>query len=438
MEKTLGDMISNVNLDSVDPYLNIEHKEHKQTISEIPIDIKAKNPNAYQPKMVSIGPYHFGKPHLMPMQLDKQRSLIHFLKSSSAPIESYLNKLKEVVTLLRESYEQLDHMKNWQDDDVFIQLILACFLLGHLISALFPVFLFFSFSNNILTFSFKKKKKKIDGVFLFEFLSVIRGNQNNYDYATHDPVFGYEGHMLIYDTVMQDLLLMENQLPYLVLSILLSVSEGLPEQSVNGILSWMMFAPKKGPGLHLLDMYMKGLLDESQPAKEKEKDEDKTHVRLSASKLHKYGIQFKRVQSFNGIKFEKNTATQTLPSILINQHTVPRFLNLKAYELRTGTKELNSYIDILDCLIQSANDVSPLCSQGIIVNSLGSDEAVVEVMKEITKDKVRRDVDCMSSPVLKEINDYYGKGAMGICRRSGNKLASTVLGRMTYLCYSLF
>ncbi|KAI3961706.1 hypothetical protein MKW92_052507 [Papaver armeniacum] len=402
MEKTLGDMISNVNLDSVDPYLNIEHKEHKQTISEIPIDIKAKNPNAYQPKMVSIGPYHFGKPHLMPMQLDKQRSLIHFLKRSSAPIESYLNKLKEVVTLLRESYEQLDHMKNWQDDDVFIQLML------------------------------------IDGVFLFEFLSVIRGNQNNYDYATHDPVFGYEGHMLIYDTVMQDLLLMENQLPYLVLSILLSVSEGLPEQSVNGILSWMMFAPKKGPGLHLLDMYMKGLLDESQPAKDKEKDEDKTHVRLSASKLHKYGIQFKRVQSFNGIKFEKNTATLTLPSILINQHTVPRFLNLKAYELRTGTKELNSYIDILDCLIQSANDVSPLCSQGIIVNSLGSDEAVVEVMKEITKDKVRRDVDCMSSPVLKEINDYYGKGAMGICRRSGNKLASTVLGRMTYICYSLF
>ncbi|KAI3877690.1 hypothetical protein MKW98_020171 [Papaver atlanticum] len=402
MEKTLGDMISNVNLDSVDPYLNIEHQEHKQTISEIPIDIKAKNPHAYQPKMVSIGPYHFGKPHLMPMQLDKQRSLTHFLKRSSVPIESYLNKLKEVVTLLRESYEQLDHMKNWQDDDIFIQLML------------------------------------IDGVFLFEFLSVIRGNQNNYDYATHDPVFGYEGHMLIYDTVMQDLLLMENQLPYLVLSILLSVSEGLPEQSINSILSWMMFAPKKGPGLHLLDMYMKGLLDESQPAKKKEQDEDKTHVRFSASKLHKYGIQFKRVQSFNGIKFEKNTATLTLPSILINQHTVPRFLNLKAYELRVGTKELNSYIDILDCLIQSPNDVSPLCSQGIIVNSLGSDEAVVEVMKEITKDKVRRDVDCMSSAVLKEINDYYRKGAVGICRRSGNKLASTVLGRMIYLCYSLF
>ncbi|KAI3992661.1 hypothetical protein MKX01_007983 [Papaver californicum] len=251
----------------------------------------------------------------------------------------------------------------------------------------------------------------IDGVFLFEFLFVTRGNQNNYDYATNDLVFCYEGlgccefgllitfgthkgHTLIYDTVMQDLLLMENQLPYLVLSILLSVSEGLPEQSVKSILSWMMFAPKKGPGLHLLDI-------------------------IQASKV------WKRVQSFNGIKFEKNTATLKLPSILINQHTVPRFLNLKAYELRVGTKELNSYIDILDCLLQSANDVSPLCSQGIIVNSLGSDEAVVEVMKEITKDKGQRDVDCMSCVVLKEMNDYYGKGAVGKCRRSGNKLALT-------------
>ncbi|KAI3977480.1 hypothetical protein MKX01_000393 [Papaver californicum] len=375
-------MINNLNLYSGDPYLNIQHKEHKQQISEKSIDIKAKNPNAYQPKLVSIGPYHFGKLHLMPMQIDKQRSLIHFHKRSGVPIESYLDKFKQVVTLLRESYEQLDHMKKWQDDDIFIQLML------------------------------------IDGVFLFEFLSVTRGNQNNYDYAPNDPVFGYEGHTLIYDAVMQDLLLMENQLPYLVLSILLSVSEGLPEQSVKSILSWMMFAPKKGPGLHLLDMYMKGLLDESQPAKQKLQDEDRTLLRLSASKLHKYGIQFKRVQSFNRIKFEKNTATLKLPSILINQHTVPRFLNLKAYELRVGTKELNSYIDILDCLIQSANDVSPLCSQGIIVNSLGSDEAVVEVMKEITKDKVRRDVDCMSSVVLKEMNEYYGKGAVGKCRRS--------------------
>ncbi|MCL7039229.1 hypothetical protein MKW94_005213 [Papaver nudicaule] len=332
----------------------------------------------------------------MPMQVDKQRSLVHFLKRSRVPVESYLSKLKEVVTLLRESYEQLDQMKKWQDDDTFIQLML------------------------------------IDGVFLFEFLSVTRGNQNNYDYATNDPIFGYEGHILIYDTIMQDLLLMENQLPYLVLSTLLSVSEGLPEQSINSILSWMMFAPKKGPGLHLLDMYMKGLLDEGHHVEKKEQDQDKALVRLSASKLQKYGIQFKRVQSFNRIKFEKNTATLKLPSILINQHTVPRFLNLRAYALRVGTKELNSYIDLLDSLIQSANDVSPLCSQGIIVNSLGSDEAVVEVMKEITKDKVRRDVDCMSSVVLKEMNDYYGKGAARKCRRSGKKLASSIFTLLTF------
>ncbi|KAI3933721.1 hypothetical protein MKW92_052587 [Papaver armeniacum] len=363
----LGEMISNLDLIHGDPYMELVLQQRIQPIFRVPNCIKERNKKAYEPQMVSIGPYYYGRDHLIPMQVHKRRALIHFLRRQpNIPTESYTRKLKDNVKELRESYEQLDLMQTWQDDDSFVQLML------------------------------------VDGVFLLEFLSVMRGTQRNHDYASIDPIFGERGHALIYNSVKQDLLLLENQLPYQVLSILLSVS-GVQVEAIDAALSWIMFAPI-GPGCHLLDMYMKGLLGGSDQQNE---DQRVNVVRHSASKLHKYGVQFKTVGSYNDIKFNKSTATLKLPHFEINEYSISTFLNLKAYELRgdSNTKELSSYIRLLDTLVESANDVSLLRSRGIIVSSLASDEAVVEVIKELKKDAVL-DANCNPSVVLKEVNEY--------------------------------
>ncbi|KAI3856257.1 hypothetical protein MKW92_039935, partial [Papaver armeniacum] len=187
--ETLGKMISNVDLDTADPYLDLERKERKPPIFRIPTYIKDRNRKSFEPQIVSIGPYHYGKHELMPMQVHKNRALLHFVKRSKKSIQVYVDRLMEDVNQLRVCYEQIDSMVEWKDDASFVHLML------------------------------------VDGVFLLEFLSVLRGNQKKKDYAGIDPIFGHDGHMLVYDAMMQDLLLLENQLPYQVLATLLSVSE---------------------------------------------------------------------------------------------------------------------------------------------------------------------------------------------------------------------
>ncbi|KAI3844731.1 hypothetical protein MKX03_025871 [Papaver bracteatum] len=379
-----------LNLEHGDPYSHdVKHNNRKR---DIPLDMKERITRAYVPRYVSMGPNHYGEPQLDGMQVEKMRALRHFVKRGPLPVEAYLEALMEVATPCWESYGQLD--EQWEDENRFVLLML------------------------------------IDGVFLLEFLSVTRGNQNNSDYATTDPTFGPEGHNLIYEAIMQDLLMVENQIPYLVLSTLLSISEGLPEQSIHSILSWMMFAPNIGPGIHFLDMYLKGLLAEGQRAEveeEEDSEEDQQQLyrieNIAASKLYKRGVRFVRVKSYKKITFDKNTATLTLPTIHITKQNISKMLNMIAFERRDGTsKDLNSYINLVDLLIQSPKDVNLLRSQGIIINSSSSDETVMDLIKEITKVAVGGVSNSRSNLVREEIIEYYQRGATKLTRRLPYKL----------------
>ncbi|OVA03079.1 Protein of unknown function DUF247 [Macleaya cordata] len=108
------------------------------------------------------------------MEVHKERALRHFVKRSREPLESYNLELMKVVHLLKESYVQLEEA--WEDDDNrFIELMIR------------------------------------DGCFILEFLAKYWD-----DYAHNDPMFSYHGKIVNYNSVMQDLLMVENQLPYLV------------------------------------------------------------------------------------------------------------------------------------------------------------------------------------------------------------------------------
>ncbi|KAI3830859.1 hypothetical protein MKX03_015564 [Papaver bracteatum] len=354
MGETLGEMIHNLDLESGDPYRESVRQEPCKTIFKVPNYIKERNRTAYEPKMVSIGPYYHGREDLIPMQVHKKRALVHFFgRNRAVPIESYLTKLTENVTELRASYEQHDLMQIWEDDDSFVQLML------------------------------------VDG--------------------SVDPIFGERGHALIYNPVKQDLLLLENQLPYRVPFILLSVSGR--EADVNRSLSWMMSGPRTGSGCHFLDMYMKGLLVGSDLQNQDLLVAVGCDLQNQDPRINVFGVQFRTVGSYNEIAFVRETATLKLPRFEINENSISTYLNLKAYEHRGGTniKELSSYIRLLNTLVHSANDVSFLRSRGIIISSLASDEAVVKVMKDLPKGTILLDDMKSHSCVLTDVNKYVEK-----------------------------
>ncbi|KAI4346924.1 hypothetical protein L6164_007787 [Bauhinia variegata] len=76
-----------------------------------------------------------------------------------------------------------------------------------------------------------------------------------------------------------------------------------------------------------------------------------------------------------------------LPPLRLDDSTIPTLLNLVAYEMCPDFKnkyEICSYVKLLDLLIDYPEDVKELRSSGILHNSLGSDEEVVELFNTIS------------------------------------------------------
>ncbi|KAI3980138.1 hypothetical protein MKX01_033279 [Papaver californicum] len=132
----------------------------------------------------------------LPTFVKDRESLRHFVKRGGVPIQSYVQGLLKDVHLIRESYaRQLD--EKWVDDDRFVELMIQ------------------------------------DGCFILEFLAAAANyHVLNSSYALSDPMFSYHGTIVNCSSVMRDLLLVENQLPYL-LDVRFLQSEGIIVSSLG-------------------------------------------------------------------------------------------------------------------------------------------------------------------------------------------------------------
>jgi hypothetical protein len=81
----------------------------------------------------------------------------------------------------------------------------------------------------------------------------------------------------------------------------------------------------------------------------------------------------------------------TLPPITVDDSTKSLLLNLVAYETCPDAPHdfgVTSYICFMDSLIDHAEDVMVLRSEGILLNFLGSDQEVADLFDAIAKDLV--------------------------------------------------
>ncbi|KAF7123940.1 hypothetical protein RHSIM_Rhsim12G0117800 [Rhododendron simsii] len=183
-------------------------KQHwdKRSIYRVPASIVTDlNMKAYKPQFVSFGPYHHGEDHLMPMEEHKHRALLRFLKRSSKPLESHLNALAEAAQSLKDSYESLDPV--WETDtDRFLRMMIldGCFMLEVL-------------RNNTQTAD-KKSTQTVN------------------DYVANDPIFSNHGKLHIVPYIRRDMLMLENQLPMLLLTTLLDEETKQDEEFVNKLI----------------------------------------------------------------------------------------------------------------------------------------------------------------------------------------------------------
>ncbi|KAK3409594.1 hypothetical protein EUGRSUZ_J01705 [Eucalyptus grandis] len=184
-------------------------------IYRLPAFITDLNAKAYQPHVVSFGPYHHGKDHLLPMEEHKDRTCNRFLERSGKSLEPFFESLREAAWDLKESYDALS---------------------------------------------------REDGCFMLEIMRAAKMEKENNDYAPNDPIFST--HRLAYITpyIKRDMLTLENQLPMLVLYQLVAV-ESNGEETNNLVLSFYSLDTSitgMGRCLPVVDVFRKGRLREPQ------------------------------------------------------------------------------------------------------------------------------------------------------------------------------
>ncbi|KAF8010260.1 hypothetical protein BT93_J1025 [Corymbia citriodora subsp. variegata] len=377
-------------------------------IYRVPALITNLNPKDYQPDVVSFGPYHHGDDHLLPMEEHKRRARDHLLERSGKTLEPFLESLREVEQDLKETYDTLD--PKWKEgmEGQFLALMIT------------------------------------DGCFMLE---IMRATMEKNDYAPNDPIFST--HRLAYITpyIRRDMLMLENQLPMLVLYQLIAVENNGKEHDeyINELVLqfYSLDTGIKGMGrcLHVVDVFRKGLLMDPEKdqhemenagpegdksaldtcitgmghvvdvfrkclPKKTKKVQHKEIIR-SATELHEAGIRFRKsnTSSLKDISFARGVLK--LPAITVDDTAKSMFLNVMTFErlhIGVGTG-VTSYVNFMDNIINDRQDVALLHAQGIIQNAIGSDKAVAKLFNSLCQEVTVKSHSSLK-PVQKDISEY--------------------------------
>ncbi|CAN6439714.1 unnamed protein product [Victoria cruziana] len=359
-------------------------KMSKTSIYRLPYDlVNVAGPNRnYTPQMASFGPYHHGKRHLQPVEFHKERSLNRIQARTQVPLSRFVDSLMQVEQQLRDCYCEIDPDLS---SEAFLKMMLldGCFMLELLLFDDSP-------QSPLLNGAAKPAHASDEQVELGPPSSI---------FSRFDPIFSRHGKEHAFTLLRRDMLMLENQIPLLVLKMLLDAGKkGTVGDHVdlNRLVAKFFDVPPfpmHGLGLHVLDVYRKCIIRSSEQSSNRRTslpfrsgiDLNVGCVR-SATRLHEAGVKFRKSMQKSGlnIKFGRD-GVLTLPFIQIDAHTAPVYVNLMAFERmhpETGS-QVTSYVAFMDDLIDTAEDVNLLSSNGIVWNELGSDDAAANLFNSL-------------------------------------------------------
>ncbi|TYH89727.1 hypothetical protein ES332_A13G002800v1 [Gossypium tomentosum] len=200
-----------------------------------------------------------------------------------------------------------------------------------------------------------------------------------------------------------DLFLLENQLPYKLLKILIgsakdpkvweqSITEFIAQNLMTNIEQESKHVDDNKDYAHLLERFRDQLLTG---------DKMKRDSSVMGRKLLSWGDSRKHRRTFRGPSTTNNLKNISfycnylgklmIPRLLVDDSMASKFLNLVALEMCPDFKnkfEVTSYLCFMDSLIGSADDVKELRVSGVLLNYLGSDEEVAELFNKMSRDLV--------------------------------------------------
>ncbi|KAL3849148.1 hypothetical protein ACJIZ3_011030 [Penstemon smallii] len=355
------------------------------TIYRVHSHLRNVNDKAYEPEIISIGPYHCGKENLKMFEEHKLRYLHLLLQSKKKNVQDFISIIGREEQKARKCYAE-------------------------------PI------SLNATEFT---EMMVLDGIFIIELVRKYNGvilREKN------DPIF----HMYwIMNSLQRDLMLFENQIPFFILLKLFDLVE-VPGQHNKLMTLFSCFFGNLYPAKvnrkrskrrpespdkikHLLDLVHCDWF----PSFEDTKDVTERSWRSinSATGLIKANVKFKRnegVTTLFDVGFEKGT--MLLARITITDKTESVLRNLIVFEQYfqdTRSSFVTDYVTFLDYLINSSRDVEILSRFEIIDNWLGDDEVVANLFNKLGDSVTFRSSRFIYNVIFEDVDIH--------CRRRRNR-----------------
>ncbi|KAK1286998.1 UPF0481 protein [Acorus calamus] len=328
----------------------------------------------YDPRFVSIGPYHHGKKHLLPMEASKWCSLRKLVSKNDNPsmkMKSCLNALKDMEKNARSCYSEFIDMES----DKFVEMLL------------------------------------LDGCFIVSILNSVqqellvpsdRGDAEDDGGLIHSTVW-------IWGEVKKDLLLLENQIPFFVIRKLCellintvnvtSYPISLALDCLSTCYPGKMCHPKKNTApseepCHLLHLFYFSILAPLPQSPFAGNSDTKEWI-PSATRLKEAGIKLKVKDSNSFLDVAFHQGTLEIPALDLSNGSESVLRNLIAFEqcydpqrLKSGLPKrlhhLADYAFFMDCLVDRAEDIVVLEDAKIVLNWRGSEEMATSMFNQLT------------------------------------------------------
>ncbi|PON61232.1 hypothetical protein TorRG33x02_282530 [Trema orientale] len=374
-----------------------KQKSQHTKIQQVPEMLRREPFSKYfQPRAIAIGPLHRNSKTLFDEDLKKKLAaeFVKKMEHDKSPEESNQAKSSkegdQAESLYRIIKKNIEHLKTYFDEKVIKS--------------------YNDESLAIMLFS--------DGCSIMQFIySCARGDLKLFNINNGQAAL-----------IQQDLFLLENQIPYKVLKLLMKNSSSHKpedlEESIKAFIRMNVMSPAKysenieldlgtetKEPVHLLDLLRSALLQED--------NSDHHHIyghhhnhdhKKDFSKCQvEYKRTFRNIQDLKaaGIKVEPSDTCSLrdvsfsalcfagylkLPPLIVDDSTGRKLLNLVAYEMcpdKFQTEDgVTSYVYFLDSLIDNEEDAKDLRMATIFRNRLSSDAEVAKMFNEIGTDLV--------------------------------------------------
>ncbi|XVF57194.1 hypothetical protein PTKIN_Ptkin06aG0184600 [Pterospermum kingtungense] len=367
---------------SPDPFIfKVPHQ-----LRQVTERVRKVNKTAFEPQMISIGPYHGGK--YQTMETCKARYLSNLLARGANQdriLRDFIAHSQNMENSARSSYAGTLNMSSAE----FVAMMV------------------------------------LDGLFVVELLRKFR--EYRLKDQENDDLFKQNFNLTI---IAQDLLLLENQLPFSVLNDFFekikSSGEHLDVMAIHFFskmvpeLKFPRFQRPNNEGREAIHdiKHLLGLVhDRCLPSPQKSdtsrgaavNSHDFTFIR-SATELSEVGIRFKKREgnSLFDVKFERGQLH--IPTLIVDHDTERIYRNLIAYEqLNHGSTIVMDYARLMDCLINYADDVALLSNCGIIDNRLGTREEVANMFNKLNDYVHFSGANFYYSELFHDVNERYNR-----------------------------